>query len=164
MHKENFKEVVPGSEDCKVIGSSFGSPMGQVFTMSPKQRIVLVAAGAGAGIAATFNTPIGGVLFPIELILHEVSIKTLVPVVIATAIATCIGQLFFGVHPSFVIPVLQKPYFHLASPWLLVSYAVLGVLWASFPQVSLEFFIAWSMRNYSRTERQDRFSMIKCRR
>lgn len=109
------------------IGSSFGSTMGQVFTMSPKQRIVLVAAGAGAGIAATFNTPIGGVLFAVELILHEVSVKTLVPVVIATAIATYIGQLFFGVHPSFVIPDLQKPYFHLASPWLLVSYAVLGV-------------------------------------
>lgn len=110
------------------IGSSFGSTLGQVFSMSPKQRIVLVAAGAGGGIAATFNTPIGGVLFAVELILHEVSVKTLVPVVIATAIATYIGQLFFGVHPSFVIPSLQKPYFHLASPWLLVSYAVLGVL------------------------------------
>jgi CIC family chloride channel protein len=110
------------------IGSSFGSTMGQVFTMSPKQRIVLVAAGAGGGIAATFNTPIGGVLFAVELILHEVSAKTLVPVVIATAIATYIGRLFFGVHPSFVIPALQKPYFHPASPWLLASYAVLGVL------------------------------------
>ncbi len=109
------------------IGSSFGSTMGQVFTMSPKQRIVLVAAGAGGGIAATFNTPIGGVLFAVELILHEVSVKTLVPVVIATAIATYIGQLFFGVHPSFVIPELQKPYFHAASPWLLAAYAVLGV-------------------------------------
>ncbi|MGO9417204.1 MAG: chloride channel protein [Syntrophobacteraceae bacterium] len=110
------------------IGSSFGSTMGQIFAMSPRQRIVLIAAGAGGGIAATFNTPIGGVLFAVELILHEVSVKTLVPVVIVTAIATYVGQLFFGVHPSFVIPALQKPYFHLASPWLLAAYAALGLL------------------------------------
>jgi CIC family chloride channel protein len=110
------------------IGSSFGSTMGQLFAMSPRQRIVLVAAGAGGGIAATFNTPIGGVLFAAELILHEVSVKTLVPLIIATAIATYIGRLFFGVHPSFVIPSLEKPYFHLASPWLLALYAGLGVL------------------------------------
>jgi chloride channel protein, CIC family len=110
------------------VGSSFGSTMGQIFTMSPRQRIVLVAAGAGGGIAATFNTPIGGVLFAVELILHEVSVKTLVPVVIATAIATYIGQIFFGVHPSFVMPALEESYFRLASPWLLASYAGLGVL------------------------------------
>ncbi|HAM51910.1 MAG TPA: chloride channel protein [Nitrospiraceae bacterium] len=109
------------------IGSSFGSTMGQLFAMSPRQRIVLVAAGAGGGIAATFNTPIGGVLFAVELILHEISVKTLVPVVITTAIATYVGQLFFGVHPSFVIPALEKPYFHLANPWLLASYGGLGV-------------------------------------
>jgi CIC family chloride channel protein len=110
------------------IGSSFGSTVGQLFAMSLRQRIVLVAAGAGGGIAATFNTPIGGVLFAVELILPEVSAKTLVPVVIATAIATYIGRLFFGVHPSFVIPALEKPYFHLANPWLLASYGGLGVL------------------------------------
>jgi chloride channel protein, CIC family len=48
------------------IGSSFGSTMGQIIHMPPWQRITLIAAGAGAGIAATFNTPIGGVLFPLE--------------------------------------------------------------------------------------------------
>src|SRR5215475_8640006 len=49
------------------IGSAFGSTLGQIVSMPPRQRIVLVAAGAGAGIAATFDTPVGGVVFAIEL-------------------------------------------------------------------------------------------------
>jgi CIC family chloride channel protein len=110
------------------IGSAFGSTMGQVFSMTTKQRITLIAAGAGGGIAATFNTPIGGILFAIELLLHEVSVTTLVPVAITTVTATYMGQLFFGVHPSFVIPALQQPYFHPLNPLLLGPYAALGVL------------------------------------
>jgi len=110
------------------IGSSFGSTMGQLFSMTTKQRITLIAAGAGGGIAASFNTPIGGILFAVELLLHEVSVATMVPVAITTITATYVGRLFFGVHPSFVIPALQQPYFHPLSPWLLGPYAALGVL------------------------------------
>ncbi len=51
------------------IGAALGSTLGQVIRMAPWQRITLVAAGAGAGIAATFNTPIGGVMFAIELMM-----------------------------------------------------------------------------------------------
>ncbi len=110
------------------IGSAFGSTMGQLFSMTTKQRITLVAAGAGAGIAATFNTPIGGILFAVELLLQEVSVATLVPVAVTTVTATYVGRLFFGVHPSFVIPALQQPYFHPLSPWLLIPYAALGIM------------------------------------
>jgi len=109
------------------IGSAFGSTMSQIFQMTPKQRITLIAAGAGGGIAATFNTPIGGLLFAVELLLHEVSVSTLVPVALATVTATYIGQLFFGVHPAFVIPALEQPYFQLINPWLLIPYAALGL-------------------------------------
>ena len=110
------------------IGSAFGSTVGQLFPMTPKQRITLIAAGAGGGIAATFNTPIGGLLFAVELLLHEVSVTTLVPVALTTVTATYIGQLFFGVHPAFVIPALQQPYFHPLSPWLLLPYVALGIV------------------------------------
>jgi chloride channel protein, CIC family len=110
------------------IGSAFGSTMGQLFNLTTKQRITLIAAGGGGGIAATFNTPIGGILFAVELLLNEISVATLVPVAVATITATYVGQLFFGVHPSFVIPALQQPYFHPLNPWLLGPYAVLGVL------------------------------------
>ena len=81
------------------IGSSFGSTMGQVIRMPPWQRITLIAAGAGAGIAATFNTPIGGVLFAVEIMLHEVSARTMIPLAISTATATYVGRLFFGPYP-----------------------------------------------------------------
>ncbi len=59
------------------IGSALGSTLGQIIAMPTGQRITLVAAGAGAGIAATFNTPIGGVMFAIELMMPEVSVSDL---------------------------------------------------------------------------------------
>jgi CIC family chloride channel protein len=110
------------------IGSAFGSTVGQLLRMPPWQRITLIAAGAGGGIAATFNTPIGGVLFAVEIVMHEVSVRTLVPVAISTAAATYTGRIFFGSHPSFIIPSFQTPYFHLTSPIVLPSYIVLGAL------------------------------------
>lgn len=83
------------------IGSALGSTLGQIVRMPPGQRIILVAAGAGAGIAATFNTPIGGVMFSIELMMPEVSVRTFLPVALATGTATFIGRFFFG--PGFIL-------------------------------------------------------------
>ena len=91
------------------IGSAFGSTLGQVIRMSMGQRIILVAAGAGAGIAATFNTPIGGVLFATELMMPEISVNTFLPVAIATGTATFIGRLFFGDRPAFDVPANLAP-------------------------------------------------------
>lgn len=110
------------------IGASFGSTLSQLLRISIWQRITLIAAGAAAGIAATFNTPVGGVLFAVEILLHEVSVRTLVPVAISTATATYVARAFFGAHPSFIIPELQKSYFHLMNPWVLISYVGLGLL------------------------------------
>ena len=86
------------------IGASIGSTLGQLIRMAPWQRITLVAAGAGAGIAATFNTPIGGVMFAIELMLPEVSARTFLPVALSTGTATFIGRLFLGAQPAFFVP------------------------------------------------------------
>ncbi len=110
------------------IGSAIGSTLGQIVTMAPWQRITLVAAGAGAGIAATFNTPIGGVMFAIELMMPELSARTFLPVALATGAATFIGRIFFGIHPAFAIPntllASQAP----ASLDALLLYALLGAL------------------------------------
>ncbi|HET6370074.1 MAG TPA: chloride channel protein [Nitrospiria bacterium] len=110
------------------IGSSFGSTVGQILKTPPWQTITLIAAGAGGGIAATFNTPIGGVLFAVEIMLHEVSVRTLVPVTISTATAAYVGRLFFGNQPSFVIPRFEAPYFHADNPLVLLPYVGLGLI------------------------------------
>ncbi len=111
------------------IGSALGSTLGQVIRMRAGQRITLVAAGAGAGIAATFNTPIGGVLFATELMLPEISVNTFLPVAVATGTATFIGRLFFGSEPAFSVPAsLASIPTEPSSAITLVLYALLGAV------------------------------------
>ncbi|WP_175760043.1 chloride channel protein [Burkholderia anthina] len=111
------------------IGSALGSTLGQVVRMTAGQRITLVAAGAGAGIAATFNTPIGGVLFATELMTPEISVNTFLPVALATGTATFVGRLFFGSAPAFLVPaqlgaIPDRP----GSVVTLLLYAALGIV------------------------------------
>ncbi len=110
------------------IGSAVASTLGQWLGVADWQRMALLAGGAGGGIAATFNTPVGGLLFAVEIIMAEVSVRTLVPVVLATATATCVGRAVFAAHPSFMIPGLDAPAFHVTAPLVLAAYAILGVL------------------------------------
>jgi CIC family chloride channel protein len=110
------------------IGSALGSTLGQVVRMPAGQRIILVAAGAGAGIAATFNTPIGGVLFSIELMMPEVSVRTFLPVALATGTATFIGRFFFGPQPAFSVPQLTPLSVNASSALALCLYALLGAI------------------------------------
>jgi CIC family chloride channel protein len=108
------------------IGSALGSTLGQVVRMTAGERIILVAAGAGAGIAATFNTPIGGVMFAIELLMPEVSVRTFLPVALATGMATFIGRFFFGLQPAFAVPPLTPMGAGAYSAIILLLYALLG--------------------------------------
>ena len=82
------------------IGSALGSALGQIVRMPSGQRIALIAAGAGAGIASTFNTPIGGVMFAIELMMPEVSVATFLPVAIATRDRNIRGSLVLWRYAS----------------------------------------------------------------
>jgi CIC family chloride channel protein len=110
------------------IGSSFGSTVAQILGLCTWQRIVMVAAGAGGGIAAIFNTPIGGILFAAEIMMSEISVRTLVPVAISTEVAVYIARLIFGPNPTFMVPRLEITLFHHFHPWVLLIYAVLGAL------------------------------------
>jgi CIC family chloride channel protein len=110
------------------IGSALGSTLGQFIRMPVGQRIALVAAGAGAGIASTFNTPIGGVMFAIELMMPEVSVETFLPVAIATGAATFVGRWFFGNTPAFDVPAAHAMVADSRALIELVLFAVLGAL------------------------------------
>ncbi len=111
------------------IGAALGSTFGQLIRMSMGQRIILVAAGAGAGIAATFNTPIGGVLFATELMMPEISVNTFLPVAIATGTATFIGRLCFGARPAFDVPANLAPLpAEPKSALILLLYVLLGAV------------------------------------
>src|SRR5271169_1042969 len=88
------------------IGSTFGSVLGQWLPMPVRQRVILIAAGAGGGIAATFDTPIGGMVFAAELMLPCVNPLSLACLAIASVTATCIGRIFFGIFPSFNVPAI----------------------------------------------------------
>jgi CIC family chloride channel protein len=110
------------------IGATLGSSLGQIVSMMPWQRITLVAAGAGAGIAATFNTPIGGVMFAIELMLPELSARTFLPVALATGAATFVGRLFLGLQPAFSVPAALALQNEQAPLPALIMFALLGIL------------------------------------
>lgn len=110
------------------IGASLGSTFGGLLRLESWQRITLVAAGAGAGIASTFNTPIGGVIFAIELMMPEVSTRTFLPVALATGTATFIGRIFFGPRAAFSAPPVGTVANHPSGVFLLILYAALGVI------------------------------------
>ena len=110
------------------IGSAFGSIVGNILSMPAKQRVILIAAGAAGGIAATFNTPIGGFAFGIELMLITINAASLFPMALATVTATYIGRAFLGVTPSFYIPALMVPNFHLMPLGVLIVFIPFGLL------------------------------------
>jgi chloride channel protein, CIC family len=124
------------------IGSSFGSTLARVLHLARWQKITLLSAGAGAGIAATFNTPLGGVLFAVELLLPEVSNRTFLPVVVATTTATSIGRYVFGLAPAFYVPEAAFPHGHTNGPLILGSFGLLGLA-AGVASWAFIRFLAW---------------------
>ena len=109
------------------IGAAFGSALGQWTRIPEWERLALIACGAGGGIAATFNTPLGGILFAAELMLVEISARTLIPVMLATGAATFVGRIFFGNQASFLIPPLPLESATATPLSAYAAYALLGM-------------------------------------
>jgi chloride channel protein, CIC family len=105
------------------IGSALGSVFGQLCGASESQLRLLVACGAAGGISATFNTPIAGVFFALELILRNFETQSFGLVVLSSVAADAIGRAAFGNHAF-----LSLPPFRFTSPLELALYAGLGVL------------------------------------
>jgi chloride channel protein, CIC family len=105
------------------IGSAIGSAIGQLFKLDEEKTKTLVACGAAAGIAATFNAPLGGIFFALEVILHEYVLKNLSSVVLSSVTATVISRHYLGDSPAFHLPA-----FELYGLSDIPYYFVLGIL------------------------------------
>ncbi len=105
------------------VGAALGSSLGQWLNLSEERIRNLVACGAAAGIAATFNAPIAGVIFALEIIMGELHPQALGNVVISAVTASTLARVFLGDSPAFPIPKYQ-----VQSAWEILLYAVLGLL------------------------------------
>ncbi|MFQ5443420.1 MAG: chloride channel protein, partial [Nitrospinales bacterium] len=105
------------------IGSAIGSALGRFFHQPTERLKILVGCGAAGGIAASFNAPLAGVLFALEIILCDFTISTFSPIVIASVAGTVVGQTLMGEQSTFQVPIHE-----LVSYWEISFYLILGLL------------------------------------
>jgi chloride channel protein, CIC family len=104
-------------------GGAIGSLIGQALHTTASERKVLLACGAAAGMSATFNTPIAGVILAIELLLFEFKSRSFIPLVIASTLATAVHLELFGSGPMFVVSPVN-----FGIPKALPFYLLLGLI------------------------------------
>ncbi len=104
-------------------GGALGSLLGQLLETTADERKTLLAAGAAAGMAATFGTPVASVLLAVELLLFEYRARSLIPVALAASAATAVRMAVHGPAPVFPMPDLSEP-----GAAALAAYLVLGAV------------------------------------
>ena len=104
-------------------GGALGSTIGQILHITADERKILLAAGAAAGMAATFGSPVSSVLLAVELLLFEYRPRSIIPVALASAVATALRGAMVGTEPVFAISTLAQP-----TVLSLVGYVALGAV------------------------------------
>ncbi len=103
------------------LGAASASQLGQLLNLPNNSIRTLVACGTAAAIAGSFNTPIAGVIFAMEVVMMEYTIGSFIPVIIASVVTTVMTQYFFGAAPAFTVApltmesLLEIPYIMLAG-------------------------------------------------
>jgi len=115
-------------------GGALGSLIGQVVHSTAAERKVLLACGAAAGMSATFNTPIAGVILAIELLLFEFKSRSFIPLVIASTLATAVHMQLMGVGPMFSVGAMDFGIPH-ALPFYLILGAICGLAAVAFSKL-----------------------------
>jgi chloride channel protein, CIC family len=102
-------------------GGALGSLLGQIIKTTATERKTLLAAGAAAGMAATFGSPVSAVLLAIELLLFELRPRSIIPVALASTVATAVRMFYAGTAPIFAMPLLARP-----TGEALATYTIVG--------------------------------------
>ena len=105
------------------IGASIGSSVTQLLRLGPDKRKLAIACGAAAGIAATFQAPMTGTMFAVEILLFDLEVASLSNIVIASVTGTVVSKAFWSNETIF-----QIPFFTLSHPGELLLYVLLGLV------------------------------------
>lgn len=104
-------------------GAALGSTIGQILKISDNERKILLAAGATAGMAAIFGSPIASIFLAIELLLFEFSARSIIPVAIACITGAAGHHLLFSSSPVFEMAAISVP-----SNYALFAYSIMGII------------------------------------
>lgn len=105
------------------IGAAIGSAIGQTLKVNTRQLRTFLACGAAAGISATFNAPIAGAIFAIEIIVADMRVVNMPPIIISSVVATVVSRYYLGDYPAFIVPA-----YDMLDARELLIYAGLGII------------------------------------
>ncbi len=113
------------------VGAASASLLGQWLRLPNNSIRTLVACGVAGAIAASFNTPIAGVVFAMEVVMLEYTLVGFAPVILAAVSATALSWLVYGADPAFTVPEMRQPSL-LELPWIVLLGLVVGALAAAY--------------------------------
>lgn len=120
------------------VGAAIGSLFAKIFNLNVYSKKLLLACGAAGAISATFNAPLGGVLFAFELILREFKTKSFIPIVISTVLSTIVSRILMikmNYETGFIFHI---PAYSIKSPYELFFYLFLGIISGLFSLVFIK--------------------------